>query len=193
MFVILADFDFRWGARGWGACLCVWRVIFGGTAGDGCVSVWWTEGGKETEVDASKIFYLRAINADAQYFKYKLLRGWEQIVFPWCFFIRLCCDGFRFPYNVSTTTNSTYGTLHISWYRLILDRLDYSILGSMTLIFFRSCVSFFVRNHFLGEGDNSSWKERLVDVRCPATLACVVSLMKPPRAPSCPRRLPFRV
>ena len=42
VFIILVDFDFRWG-RGGGECVC----------GGG-----W--GGKETEVDASKVFYLRA-------------------------------------------------------------------------------------------------------------------------------------
>ena len=59
MFNILADIGFRWGGRGGGDCLCVSGVIFGRAAGGG-------EGeGTGTEVDASKILYLRCVlNAD---------------------------------------------------------------------------------------------------------------------------------
>ena len=37
--------------------VCMGGVIFGGASGKGCV--WW-RGGEETEVDARKIWYLRA-------------------------------------------------------------------------------------------------------------------------------------
>ena len=43
--------------------MCGEGAILGGAAGEGCV--WWG-GGKATEVDVSKIFYLRA-KANAQY------------------------------------------------------------------------------------------------------------------------------
>ena len=36
MFIILEDFDIRWGGRGGGGCLCVWGVVFG-AAGEWCV------------------------------------------------------------------------------------------------------------------------------------------------------------
>ena len=82
VFITLADFDFRWGRGGRGrAFLCArvceagWflvgrrgRGVRGGGGGGGGGG----EGGRETEVDASKIFYLRVLDADAQYFRDKL-------------------------------------------------------------------------------------------------------------------------